>query len=60
MLESLNKVGGLKPSFLLKRDSSTAVFLSHEICEKTYFKGHLQTTASGQCNSQLSRDILGE
>ena len=45
MLESLfNKVTGLRPETLLKRD-----FFSCETCEafkNTYFKEHLQTTAS--------------
>ena len=41
-----NKVAGLRPATLLKRDSGTSVFLW--ILWNTFFKEHLRTTASIQ------------
>ena len=48
MLESLfNKVAGLRPAILLKRDSNTVVFCEiGDIFKITYFEVHLPTTAS--------------
>ena len=43
-----NKVAGLRPATLLKKDSGTGAFLLIcEISENTFFTEHLWTTVSG-------------
>ena len=54
-----NKIAGLRPATLLKKETLTQVF-SCEFCEiskNTFYTEHLWTTASRPCRLTLGRQV---